>query len=1563
MKMKFVFAAFAALFVAWTAQAATRTWTGGGDGITWSDAENWGGTVPSGSDVMTFPADKGCTITLPTGDLTGSGAFTVSGDYVFQAPAGQERGSATWTIGGKITLNASSSLTFKNLKVNNSTGTAWALSGDLSLVNTEMSISSSSTIDGVTVSLTDSIFTVGSSSSAKNLSFKESSSAKPTMLLVDNSTIRVSGAFPNAVSGGTVSFSGKAPRLIVRGAFKGVDSNFIHLIFNVPEDGYDGVPLTVAGSNAFPVNGFASFEVDPDSAVFASGFDGVVPLVASVYYIRNEWSGKSGSTKGATYLLPSEDFLSALAEAGGAFEYRYCTSVPAATDPVITDGEIPDELTWTTTRSASDHIHGVYIKGVPGAVEPKAPTLGDTIAAASGTDGKSFSATVAVMRLGSGDSPEVFLQYRESGASAWTDAGTNLLSSVGDSTFDIVLPSVVSTETVYELQAFSRVTAGGTNYVSVTPATGSVTIAPPSAFTAFAADGSAGDAIAVRGTMGIAGSVVLEVSTAADFSGIHASYAVGTVAAEGSFAHTFHETETTAPGYIKPGMVYYVRAVATVDDSQAVSDVVVVTTPAGSTAAVSTFTHSGATVSLAGTLDPKGAGTTEVHILWCSDAQSFDTDVTVATIGPDDAAGWTWTTTLASADTLFCYKIYTKNTCSTEQWQTEPVLGKGSELPTDQSALFKWVADEKGELSGAWTDRNHWKPYRADGTEYTGVRLDYPDQDPDADPKAFDFSALEGREAVISLPPTTVRWGVVTNFPGAANATITFEGTPGSTTIVRSNPTANFTFAHEGSTLIFDGVRFEISANVLLTKADSALVLQNQTVFKVTGKLNLGTESPSGTAYSGNILLIVDDATLDMSGGSKNRCIWGSVKMSNPEDKTATVIVRGKHPKLLLSGLADCGGDGKILFNIPNGGYAETPIVFAGASDAQRLPYREETSNQGKALRFLVDRESEAIWTVDGKNVDCTLVDWKNQGIDTEKALLDSDGEKVRVAPGTTLRCFFDTTLGARTISVRIAKPWAGVLIGLHGVGKKPGTDPDDDPDDDPGKLPTVSGDWNVSVVWSQASVSNQVPTCMLLATESDTTAASWQAQLNALGVTTARIQGALRQGNPAACGQRAARLVRAEAAARGVNRLGILADTSGSRLALLLATSSQTPAYEATDEKDALASYIDFALVDSPEDFVQGGSTNVTLVSGDQEEPNAALVPDFRFDEKTCPIWIAQSTTAGPGRYWTANLLYRKMKIFLGKVSEIHLYGPHESGARIDRATEFMKQIGMLGDKGSAVSLMNVHTGDDDRGGYEKEYIWPAGTIPAADGTTFESVEEANRPYIEWHLPKVKTTDAILIVYSGGSYSSSQPDSKEVAPVRRRLNELGMTVVTLHYRALGHDSAGHVRAWQDVQRAIRLVRSKAASKGLDPDRIGIMGSSAGGHMTLAVATGSKTDRYAALDDVDTLSAAPQWAVAVYPAYVISGSCNTSRIAPVTTDFHFDEQTPPFLFMHGDADTWPSMGSVKSWEKLQRNGVEAELHIFAQNGHTFMTSVYPGTGAYNYIDRVWDFLTAHGFNQ
>jgi acetyl esterase/lipase len=211
-------------------------------------------------------------------------------------------------------------------------------------------------------------------------------------------------------------------------------------------------------------------------------------------------------------------------------------------------------------------------------------------------------------------------------------------------------------------------------------------------------------------------------------------------------------------------------------------------------------------------------------------------------------------------------------------------------------------------------------------------------------------------------------------------------------------------------------------------------------------------------------------------------------------------------------------------------------------------------------------------------------------------------------------------------------------------------------------------------------------------------------------------------------------------------------------------------------------------------------------------------------------------------------------------------------------------------------------------------------------------------------------------------------PGSFEVTPARRYLNDLGMTVVTLRYRSPRPEGLSkHTTAWQDLQRAIRVVRSEAAQYGLDPDRIGIMGSSAGGHLTLMGVTSARHKSYLPVDAIDRLSCKVQWGVGIYPAYALTdgvdghnahgGNEDADILVP---EFSFDLDTAPMLMIHGDADGYASMGSVKVWEKLRAMGLSAELHTLALREHCFQRTASPGTGSYTWLDRIQEFLKGRG---
>ena len=137
------------------------------------------------------------------------------------------------------------------------------------------------------------------------------------------------------------------------------------------------------------------------------------------------------------------------------------------------------------------------------------------------------------------------------------------------------------------------------------------------------------------------------------------------------------------------------------------------------------------------------------------------------------------------------------------------------------------------------------------------------------------------------------------------------------------------------------------------------------------------------------------------------------------------------------------------------------------------------------------------------------------------------------------------------------------------------------------------------------------------------------------------------------------------------------------------------------------------------------------------------------------------------------------------------------------------------------------------------------------------------------------------------------------------------------------------IQALMDAQRAISLVRSKAAQWGLDPNRIGMLGFSAGGHLTAWASTHFEERAYPKLDDVDKVSCRPDFAVLIYPGGMDRKDDAENPVAHVTSS------TPPaFLAQAGD-DPVTCRNSVEMFLALKNAKVAAELHIYNSGGHGF----------------------------
>ena len=213
--------------------------------------------------------------------------------------------------------------------------------------------------------------------------------------------------------------------------------------------------------------------------------------------------------------------------------------------------------------------------------------------------------------------------------------------------------------------------------------------------------------------------------------------------------------------------------------------------------------------------------------------------------------------------------------------------------------------------------------------------------------------------------------------------------------------------------------------------------------------------------------------------------------------------------------------------------------------------------------------------------------------------------------------------------------------------------------------------------------------------------------------------------------------------------------------------------------------------------------------------------------------------------------------------------------------------------------------------------------------------ITDVTHPTITIHRPaKEKDTGTALLICPGGGYWDLywQLEGEEVADWA---NSLGMTGIILKYRVPRRPGEPEReparRPLQDAQRAVSLIRSHATEWGIHPQRIGIVGFSAGGHLAIATATSFDQRSYASVDAVDQFSSRPDFAISVYPGYLRDH--DKSELA---ARIRIPTNTPPVFLVHGGADIVSSPeNSVLMYLALQRAGVPSELHVYAGATHDF----------------------------
>lgn len=213
--------------------------------------------------------------------------------------------------------------------------------------------------------------------------------------------------------------------------------------------------------------------------------------------------------------------------------------------------------------------------------------------------------------------------------------------------------------------------------------------------------------------------------------------------------------------------------------------------------------------------------------------------------------------------------------------------------------------------------------------------------------------------------------------------------------------------------------------------------------------------------------------------------------------------------------------------------------------------------------------------------------------------------------------------------------------------------------------------------------------------------------------------------------------------------------------------------------------------------------------------------------------------------------------------------------------------------------------------------------------------VTDVTKPTLTIYRPaKDKDTETAILICPGGGYWNLywQLEGEEVAAW---LNSLGVTGIILKYRVPRRpdEPKGEParRPLQDAQRAISLVRSKAVEWGIGPQRIGMVGFSAGGHLAIATATNFEKRTYGPMDDIDKISCRPDFAILVYSGYLKAK--DKDELAP---GLRIPAGTPPIFLVHGGDDiVSPPEHSLLLYLALKRAGVPSELHIYATATHDF----------------------------
>ena len=237
----------------------------------------------------------------------------------------------------------------------------------------------------------------------------------------------------------------------------------------------------------------------------------------------------------------------------------------------------------------------------------------------------------------------------------------------------------------------------------------------------------------------------------------------------------------------------------------------------------------------------------------------------------------------------------------------------------------------------------------------------------------------------------------------------------------------------------------------------------------------------------------------------------------------------------------------------------------------------------------------------------------------------------------------------------------------------------------------------------------------------------------------------------------------------------------------------------------------------------------------------------------------------------------------------------------------------------------------------------------------------DVSQPEVVVIRPTGTPCDSLVIVMPGGAYNSQYMG--HVCRDSKPILDSGRWVAVLYYRTpRRHGRKIYDAPREDAARAIRILRANAAKFGWSPEKIGAVGFSAGAHLAAISAVSSQDALYERVDNLDNISPHLNFAIPVYPAYILADGAtgrntNGGDGAAILPEFKFDAKTPPMFMVHGDRDHYSPMGSIALYTELHKRKIPAQLFIYAHGGH----GIGDGVNRDGWQKRIVDWIESIGF--